>query len=191
MIRNDITIRPETPADFPTIEQLVLRSFAEHTGYSDGTGEVALINEIRSSRYYRPEISFVALLKGEIVGHFLFSAFPLSPTPTGGYDADKAPAFVLLGPVTVHADHYRQGIGETMLRLGLEAVKAQDYKGILVEGDFNFYNRLGFRTSTDYDIYATAGFPLEEPRCQMCMETFPGSLNGIDGYVVYDMYENA
>ena len=191
MIRNDITIRPENPADFDVIDELVRRSFSEHTGYSDGSGEVALIHEIRASRYYRPEFSFVALLEGEIVGHFLLSAFPLSPTPHGGYDPAAEPEFLLLGPVAVHADQYRKGIGETMLHLGLEAAKKTAYRGILVEGDFHFYNRLGFRTSTEYGIHATGGYPLEEPRCQMCMEIRPGSLEGSTGYVVYDMYENA
>ena len=28
-------------------------------------------------------------------------------------------------------------------------------------------------------------------RCQMCMETYPGSLKNKSGYVVYDMYFNA
>lgn len=191
MIRNDITIQPERPGDFPEIEQLVRRSFAEHTGYSDGSGEVALLNEIRAGRYYRPELSFVAVLHDQIVGHFLLSAFPLSPAATGGYDPSSKPDFLLLGPVAVHADHYRKGIGETMLRLGLELAKQQDYKGILVEGDYHFYNRFGFATSADYGIHATSGFPMEEPRCMMCMETRPGSLAGVRGYVVYDMYENA
>lgn len=191
MIRNDITIRPETREDYPVIEQLVLRAFAEHTGYSDGTGEVALINELRASHYYRPELAFVALLEGEIVGHVMFTAFPLSPGPDGGYDPEAEPDFALMAPVAVHADHYRKGIGETMLRLCLEVVRQKDFKGILVEGDFHFYNRLGFETSADYGIHATSGFPLEEPRCMMCMETRPGSLKGVEGYVVYDMYENA
>lgn len=191
MIRNDITIRPETPEDFATIETLVRRAFAEHTGYSNGDDEVALINEIRAGRYYRPELSFVALLGDEIVGHFLLSDFPLSPAPNGGYDPMAKAGFVLLCPVAVHADYYRQGIGETMLRLGLERAKQLDYKGILVEGDFHFYNRLGFETSADYGILATCGFPMEEPRCMMCMETRPGSLAGVNGYIVYDMYENA
>ncbi len=188
MIR--ITLRPETPEDFPIISELVRRTFAEHTGYSDGLAEVALIDEIRASRYYLPELSFVALLDGEIVGHFMLSAFPLSPTPQGGYAAAPG-GFLLLAPVAVHADHYHQGIGETMLRIGLDIAKQQDYKGILVEGDYHFYNRFGFVTSLDFGIRATSGFPLEEPRCLMVMETRPGSLAGTQGYVVYDMYENA
>ena len=108
----------------------------------------------------------------------------------GGYDPAQA-YFLLLAPVAVQADHCRQGIGETMLRLGLEAARQTDCKGILVEGDFHFYNRLGFETSADHGIHATSGFPLNEPRCMMCMESRPGSLSGISGYVVYDMYENA
>lgn len=190
MIRNDITIRSETPANFDTIDHLVRRSFAEHTGYSDGNDEVNLIHEIRRGLYYRQELSFVAELTGEIVGYFMFSDFPLSPIPEGGYDPKKR-EFLLLAPVAVHADHYRKGIGETMLHLGLEKAKQQPCKGILVEGDPAFYNRLGFVTSKPYGLLATSGFPLEAPQCMMCMETRPGSLEGVNGYIVYDMYENA
>ena len=32
---------------------------------------------------------------------------------------------------------------------------------------------------------------MTEPRCMMCQETSEGSLKGIGGYVVYDMYYNA
>ena len=190
MIRSDIVIRPEVPADFPVIRELVRRAFAEHTPYSDGASENALIDEIRQKRWYRPELSFVAELDGQIVGHFMFSGFPLSPTPEGGWDADH-PQLLMLAPVAVHADFYRQGIGETMLRLGLEIAKKTGCRGISVEGDYHFYNRLGFVTSTQYGIHATSGFPLEEPRCMMVQEAYPGSLEGVSGYIVYDMYENA
>lgn len=191
MIRNDIIIRPETEKDFAEIDQLVRRSFAEYTGYSDGEDEVALVHEIRAGRYYRPDLSFVALLEGKIVGCFLFSDFPLSPVKDGGYDPATKTDLIILAPVAVHADYCRQGIGETMLRLGIEQVKQTECKGMIVEGDFHFYNRLGFKTSVDYGIHATSGFPMEEPHCMMCMETRPGSLKDCTGYIVYDMYEHA
>ena len=35
------------------------------------------------------------------------------------------------------------------------------------------------------------GVPMQEPRCMMCQETYAGSLHGIHGYIVYDMYHNA
>ena len=71
-----LTVRPETHGDYKDIVSLVLRSFKEGTDYSDGTDIVALIEEIRDSEYYIPELAFVAELDGEIVGHFLFSPFP-------------------------------------------------------------------------------------------------------------------
>lgn len=186
-----VTIRPETHADYKEIVSLVLRSFREGTDYSDGTDIVALIEEIRDSEFYIPELSFVAELGGKIVGHFLFSHFPLSETPEGGHGGAKDTDLVMLAPVSVHADHRRQGIGSAMLKLGIERVRELGYAGITVEGNFRFYNTVGFATSSEYGIFPVSGYPMIEPRCQMCMETFPGSLRGKGGYVVYDMYYNA
>lgn len=190
-MRDDIIIRPEAPKDYKDIVSLVLRSFREGTDYSDGTDIVALIEEIRYSEYYIPKLSFVAELDGKIVGHFLFSKFPLSPTKEGGHGDGKDTEIVMLAPVSVHADYLGQGIGKAMLTLGIEKVKAFGYKGITVEGNFNFYNKVGFRTSSEYNIFPTSGYPMTEPRCMMCQETTEGSLEGIQGYIVYDMYYNA
>ncbi len=189
--REDISIRQETHKDYKDIICLVLRSFNEGTSYSDGTDIVALIEEIRDSRYYIPELSFVAELDKKLVGYFLFSHFPLSPTKDGGYKNESKSEIVMLAPVAVHADYFRQGIGSAMLTMGIEKVKKLGYRGITVEGDFNFYNRLGFKTSSEYGIYPTSGYPMEDPRCMMCQETFSGSLDTIKGYIVYDMYYNA
>lgn len=188
-MRNDITIRPETPKDYKNIISMVLRSFKEGTKYSDGTDIIALIEEIRVSEYYIPELSFVAELNGKIVGHFLFSRFPLSKTANGGHiDGND---IVMLAPVSVDADHFHQHIGVTMLKLGIQKVKEYGFKGITVEGDYHFYNRVGFKTSSEYNIYPTSGHPMKEPRCMMCQETYENSLKGISGYIVYDMYHNA
>lgn len=186
-----ITIRPEEHKDYKDIISLVLRSFKEGTDYSDGTDIVALFEEIRDSAYYIPALSFVAELDGKIVGHFLFSHFPLSKTPEGGHGGAKDTDIVMLAPVSVHADHLRQGIGSAMIRLGIEKVRELGFSGIIVEGNYRFYNTVGFKTSSEYGIFPVSGYPMTEPRCQMCMETFPGSLKDIGGYVVYDMYYNA
>ena len=190
-VDQQIIIRPETHGDYHDIVSLVLRSFQEGTDYSDGTDIVALIEEIRDSEYYIPELAFVAELDGEIVGHFLFSRFPLSRTPQGGHGGAQDTEIVMLAPVSVHADHLRQGVGSAMLRRGIEQVRAMGFKGIIVEGNYKFYNTIGFRTSSEYGIYPVSGYPMTEPRCQMCMETSEGSLKDRGGYVVYDMYYNA
>lgn len=189
ILRSDIAIRPETPRDFKDIIRLVLGSFQKGADNSDGTDVVALIEEIRISEFYIPDLSFVAEREGSVVGHFMFSRFPLSATPEGGHGSSSDIA--MLAPVAVHPNFLRQGIGYTMLTLGIEEVRKRGFKGITVEGNYRFYNRLGFRTSSEYGIYPTCGIPLREPRCMMCQETHPGSMKGIGGYVVYDMYHNA
>ena len=80
-MNKQVTIRPEAHKDYKDIVSLILRSFQEGTDYSDGTDIIALVEEIRDSQYYLPELSFVAEMDGKIVGHFLFSKFPLSPSP--------------------------------------------------------------------------------------------------------------
>lgn len=190
-MRKDITIRPETHRDYKDIISMILRSFSEGTDYSNGTDIIALIEEIRDSQYYIPELSFVAELDGQIVGHFLFSRFPLSSAPTGGYIDQAEKTIVMLAPVAVHADYFHQGIGSTMITMGIERVKQMGFKGITVEGDYHFYHRVGFQTSSKFHIYPTSGIPLKEPRCMMCQELYTGALKDIQGYIVYDMYDNA
>ena len=190
-MNNKITIRPEEHRDYKDIISLILRSFREGTDYSDGTDIIALVEEIRDSKFYIPELSFVAELDGKVVGHFLFSKFPLSPTKEGGHSDNTDSGIVMLAPVSVHAVYFRQGVGSAMLKMGIEKVRDMGYKGITVEGNYLFYNKVGFRTSSEYNILPTSGYPMIEPRCMMCQETYKGSLDGIHGYIVYDMYFNA
>lgn len=42
-----------------------------------------------------------------------------------------------------------------------------------------------------YGTLPTSGWPMEEPRRMMCQKRYKGSLDDINGYVVYDMYFNA
>ena len=191
MMNQRITICPEEHKDYKSIVSLILRSFQEGTDYSDGTDIIALVEEIRDSKYYIPELSFVAELDHKVVGHFLFSKFPLSPTKEGGHSDGADSEIVMLAPVSVHADYFRQGIGTAMLTMGIEKVRELGYKGITVEGNYHFYNQVGFRTSSEYSIFPTSGYPMKEPRCMMCQQTYEGSLDGIQGYIVYDMYCNA
>lgn len=60
-MNNKITIGPEEHKDYKDIVSLVLRSFQEGTDYSDGSDIIALIEEIRDSKYYIPELSFLWL----------------------------------------------------------------------------------------------------------------------------------
>lgn len=66
-MRKDIIIRSETHKDYEDIISLILRSFREGTDYLNGVDVVALVEEIRDSKYYVPELSFVAELNGKML----------------------------------------------------------------------------------------------------------------------------
>lgn len=98
------------------------------------------MEKIRDSKYYIPELSFVAEIDGKIVGHFIFSRFPLSSTPNETHiDNMWDYNIVMLTPVAVHADCLHQGIGSAMITQGIEKVRNAGYKEITVEGGTIIY----------------------------------------------------
>lgn len=192
-MRQDITIRPEKEAEFKYINQMICESFSKETDYSDGTDVVGLVEDIRAHKYYIPDLSFVAELEGKIVGHFMFSHFPLGRTfEMGNFDKDIIKTeIVVLGPVCVHPEYHRQDIGRSMLLLGIEEVRRRGYKGITVEGNPSVYNKVGFRTSAEFGVLPSENckYPQIEPKCLMAQELYDGALDEVTGYVDYSMYD--
>ena len=156
MINKKLTIRPEGHKDYKDIVSLILRSFREGTDYSDGTDIIALVEEIRDSKYYIPELSFVAESDNKIVGHFLFSKFPLSSTREGGHGDGGDSGIVMLAPVSVHADFFRQGIGSAMLRMGIEKVREAGFKGIRLREITNFTIKSDFEHPRNITFFRQA-----------------------------------
>jgi putative acetyltransferase len=52
----------------------------------------------------------------------------------------------LLGPVCVRPDQQRQGIGQAIIRDGLERLTAMSAAGCVVFGDPAYYRRFGFES---------------------------------------------
>ena len=77
MMNENITIRREEHKDYKSIVSLILRSFQEGTDYSDGSDIIALVEEIRDSKYYIPELSFVAELDNKVVKQMILQLTPL------------------------------------------------------------------------------------------------------------------
>lgn len=80
-------------------------------------------------------ISLCAAVQGDVVGHIIF-------TP-----ALNKPAS-LLGPLAVHPDHQRKGVGSALIKAGFDRVKAAGLTKICVLGDPGYYGRFGFAQET-------------------------------------------
>lgn len=151
------------------------------TNYTDGHLERRLVEEIRQEAYYIPELDMVAEEDGHMIGHFILSKFPIN-----GQHVNE---MLLLSPVSVAIDKQRQGIGLEMLKQGLERAKAMGYKGVIVEGNPKFYGHLGFRTSTEFGIYASEKNLPPKEEYLMAMPLCENGLEQIKGEVDYSIYK--
>jgi putative acetyltransferase len=130
----NITIRPETPSDENTIEQVTRQSFLSHP-YSHQT-EQFIIRALRAD--HALAVSLVAEDAGRIVGHIALSRVTTSDGATGWYG---------LGPISVEPEWQRCGIGRTLMESGLAEIRKLGANGCVLVGDPAYYTRFGFASN--------------------------------------------
>jgi len=135
-------IRQERPEDATTIRALTEAAF-KGMPFSDAT-EAKVIDALRAAGALT--LSLVAL-DGEIVGHVAFSPICINGEAGDWYG---------LGPVSVWPDRQRTGIGQALIREGLQRLRSKDAGGCVLLGDPAYYRRFGFEN--DPDLYC-AGAP--------------------------------
>ena len=165
----------------PTLD-LVEQVFTAHSDAEEGALVRALVEEIRSKRFYLPELELVMVDENDSpIGYCNFARFHLG----GKYENELR----LLSPVAVKTELQRQHISKALIEYGFEKAAALGYKAVIVEGNPRNYRSRGFRTSADFGITAHESVGLPAPECLMVRELVPGGLNGIQGEVCYSDYE--
>lgn len=129
-------IRPETEADIHAIEEITKLAFKDEP-YSEQT-EHLIVNELRKSGAL--SVSLVAEIDGELVGHVAFSPVEISDNTKNWYG---------LGPVSVHPDFQKQGIGSALIQDGLEKIQALGAAGCVVLGEPAYYTNFGFEVKSN------------------------------------------
>ena len=166
----------------PALE-LVETVFTEHSDAEEGKLVRSLVEEIRSKRFYLPELELIMVDDADnVIGYVMFSRFHLD----GKYEDE----LLLLSPVAVKTELQRQHISKELIEYGFEKAKALGYRAVIVEGNPRNYRSRGFVTSADYGITAHESVGLPAPECLMVKELIPGGLEGIHGQVCYSDYES-
>lgn len=129
-------IRPERPEDAATIHALTAEAFSGRP-FSDGA-EPRVIDALRAAGALT--LSLVATHDGEVVGHVAFS-----PVTINGESGD----WYGLGPVSVWPDRQRTGIGQALIREGLQRLRSMGAGGCVLLGDPAYYARFGFENDPD------------------------------------------
>ena len=166
----------------PALE-LVEAVFTAHEDEKEGKLVRTLVEEIRSKRFYLPELELIMVDSDtdEVIGFVMFARFHLE----GKYEDE----LLLLSPVAVKTELQCQHISKELIEFGFEKAKNLGYKAVIVEGNPMNYRSRGFVTSAGYGITAHESVGLPAPECLMVRELIPGSLAGIHGQVCYADYE--
>ena len=141
-------IRKEEAKDFDTIYQAVKTAFAS-AEHADGN-EQDLVNALRKSEAYIPELSLVAEENGKIVGHIMFTKALVGEH-----------IVLALAPLSVLPEYQRKGIGSALIKEGHTIAKALGYEYSAVLGSEKYYPKFGYIPADAFGIMPPFDVPQE------------------------------
>ncbi|NLT54659.1 MAG: GNAT family N-acetyltransferase [Actinomycetales bacterium] len=134
-----LVVRTESPTDTAEVRDLLVAAF----GQDD---EAELVDLLRLSPDYIPELTLVAEEAGEIVGHVMVTWVPLHLDGGGRRDV------LCVAPLAVRPDRQRRGIGRALLGEALRRADAMGEPFAGLEGDPEYYSRCGFVVAGEHGL---------------------------------------
>lgn len=169
----NVVIREEKASERQVIFNLIKEAFKDEQ-QSDHK-EHYLVDNIRESDAYIPELALVAEMDGVVVGHILYSKIHI-------VDGDQKVESIALAPVSVLPAYQNKGIGSQLIKKSLQIAVDQGYASVIVLGHKEYYPRFGFKPASNWGITA----PFEVPNEYfMALELEEGALENISGVVEY------
>ena len=141
-----LEIRKETKRDYEEVYNVIKIAF-ESAEHADGN-EPDLVNALRKSDSYIPELSLVAEIDGKIVGHIMFTKLKI------GNQVQLA-----LAPLSVLPDYQKQGIGTALIQEGHTRARALGYEYSVVLGSEKYYPSAGYSPAESFGIKAPFDVP--------------------------------
>lgn len=137
---NNVLIRLEQPGDYRTVEALTRDAFWDV--YKPGCDEHLVAHRLRTHPDSVPELDFVALDGDRIVGNIMYSRAAIVQP-----DGTRFP-IVIFGPLSVHPDCQRRGIGSALVRHSLEKAKEMGFAGAALTGSPDYLMALPLAADT-------------------------------------------
>ena len=168
-----ITIRQENTYDFKAVFELIEEAF--RTEKLSNHREQFLVERLRKSSAFIPELSMVAEIGNKIVGHILLTKLKIK-NDQNEFDS------LALAPVSVLSEYQGNGIGGALIEQAHKTAKELEYKSIVLLGHENYYPRFGYQQADKFGIKLPFDVPQEN--C-MVIELTENGLKGVNGTVEY------
>jgi len=164
----NIQIRPEHKNDYSSISMLNDLAFGQEA-------EGNLIEKLRKNRDFIKELSLVACMGNEVVGHILFTKVRIKNNEEEFHS-------LALAPMCVLPELQGLGIGSQIIKKALQKAVKLGYESVIVLGHDSYYPRFGFAPASKFQITC----PFEAPDSNfMALELKKGSLDQVSGCVEY------
>jgi putative acetyltransferase len=162
-----VTIREEQSGDATQIRIVIQQAFGQ-------TEEADIVDKLRKACTHR--ISLVAVSRGPMVGHILF-------TPVTIQAKEKIIEGMGLAPMAVLPEFQRQGIGSKLVNVGLDIIKKNKHPFVIVLGHPTYYPRFGFVPASRYGIKSEYENVPDEAFMVLVLD--PQALKGVSGIAKY------
>lgn len=139
-------IRQATEKDYIKIIPMVKAAF-ETAEHSDGL-EQDLVDLLRRSDAFVPELSLVAEIDGKILGHIMFTEAKVGLRNV-----------LVLAPLSVSPEYQKQGIGTALIKAAHSIAQNMGYEYSLVLGSEKYYPRFGYLAAETFEIEVPKDIP--------------------------------
>lgn len=166
-----IELRPEGSADFRAVEELTRNAFWNH--HAPGCDEHYLAHILRESSDFVPELDYVAVHDGNVVGNIMYTRAKIVLDRSGEREV------LCFGPLAVDPAFQGQGVGGALIERTKTLSRELGYKAILIFGDPEYYSRFGFIPAERYGVGTSWGVYIISLQA---LELQPGALEDCAGY---------
>lgn len=173
MNQGGYTIRLETPDDYRAAENLTREAF--WNVYRPGCIEHYILHAYRGREDFVQELDFVMEKDGGIMGHIMYVR-----TEIQADDGRRIP-IMTFGPISIAPEYQRQGYGKALLEFSMEKAADLGVGALCMEGNLDFYGKLGFVVASSRGIHYNAEPRTDEVPYFLLRELRAGFLDGVTG----------
>lgn len=168
-----VELRQEITSDYPAVAEVIKSAF-HNVGYSNHR-EHLMVERLRRSDAFIPQLSLVAEVSDKIVGHILLTKILI-------HTQKKSITSLALAPLSVIPEFQGKGAGSKLVAEGHRLAKELGFQSIIVLGHADYYPRFGYERANKYGIQLP--FAVRDENCMVVSLTENG-LSEMSGKVEY------